>query len=180
MPLEPSLLDRPTQAPLVARRGAVRSIGGMRAGLIGLAILVLGGGGASAGRPHADHRTLEQQAAASRVVALARCYGRFIGWRDELSGLMRRTGAYTPSSDAPGRFGRVEASFTDTALKDRHLSLHLLPTFAEKDFPRDIRRSFREGLRETAALFAARDYLSRQSEVLARPDVEATSRTAML
>ena len=65
--------------------------------------------------------------------------------------------------DAPARFDHIEASFIDTAHADRRITLHLRPTFAEKDFPRDLRRAFRTGLAETTALYASDDYRARRT-----------------
>ena len=113
-----------------------------------------------------DHRSLEQQAAASPVVALARCYGRFIGWRDELAGMMKATGAYTPLASDPARFDRVEAAFAAHASADRHLTLLLRPTFAEKDFPGDLRRAFRVGVGESASAFGGPDYRAARAGLL--------------
>jgi hypothetical protein len=143
------------------------------AGVALLAVAVLPAAPALA-RSHGHRsasRTLEQQAKASPTVAMARCYGRFIGWRDQLKGLMQATGSYTPSPDAPGRFDHVEASFADTARSERKLTLHLRPNFAEKDFPRDLRTAFRKGLKETTQLYAASAYKTQQAGVTARSDL---------
>lgn len=110
-------------------------------------------------RHHWAHRqTLEQQASISPVLALARCYGRFIGWRDELATIVQATSTNTPLPEDPPRFDRVEAAFIDHAKSERHLTLRLRPTFAERDFPRDLRRAFRQGLKEAVATFEVRDY----------------------
>ena len=91
-------------------------------------------------------------ASSARVTQLAQCYGRFIAWRDELSGLMQASGAFTPAPDAPARFDHLEASFIDSAQADRHVALRLRPTFAEADFPTDMRLAFQAGLKEAGAL----------------------------
>ena len=115
----------------------------------------------------ADHRSVEQQAAASPVLALARCYGRYIGWRDELAMMMKATTAYTPLPEDPPRFDRLEAAFVAHAAAERHLTLLLRPTFAEKDFPGDLRRAFRAGVSESGAAFGDPDYKLKKTEFLA-------------
>ena len=113
-----------------------------------------------------DHRSLEQQAAASPVLATARCYGRYIGWRDELAMMMQATTAYTPLPADPGRFDRIEEAFMAHASAERHLTLRLRPTFAEKDFPSDLRRAFRAGIKESAAAFGAPGYKDARAGLL--------------
>jgi hypothetical protein len=152
------------------------------AGVAVLAVVVLAAAPAGA-RSHghrSDNRTLDQQAKASPTLALARCYGRFIGWRDQLKSLMQATGSYTPAPDAPTRFDHVEASFADTARGERNLTLRLRPTFAEKDFPRDLRGAFRKGLKEAAKVYAADAYKSQQAGVKAQADLTPIPKMAAL
>jgi hypothetical protein len=152
------------------------------AGATVVAIVALGAAGEAAarGHHHRHHHGRKAQVASGRVLHLARCYGRFIAWRDELGGLMQASGAYTPSPGAPARFDRVEASFIDSAHKDMGVLLHLRPTFAEADFPDDVRQAFQAGLKETTALFAADDYRARRKAVLDQPDMAPIPRMASL
>jgi hypothetical protein len=122
-------------------------------------------------RHHADHRTLDQQAAASPTLALARCYGRFIAWRDELLDLMQQSGSYTDAAGATGRFDKLETQFIAVARHERGLSLRLKPTFAEKDFPPDLRAAFRTGLKESAARFRDGPYRSEQVDIIGETKV---------
>jgi hypothetical protein len=154
--------------------------GRLALGLAGAVVVALCAGGAAARSHRADHRTLEQQAAHSRTLALARCYGRFIGWRDELGALMQASGSFTPAPDAPARFDRLEASFIDTAHARRHVTLHLRPTFAEKDFQPDLRAAFRTGLAEVGAAFGADDYKARRKAVLDQADLAPIPRMSAL
>ncbi len=123
-----------------------------------------------------DRRTVEQQASVSPVLAMARCYGRFIGWRDELASIMRATSTYTPLPDDPPRFDRLEAVFIAHAQSERHLALHLRPTFAEKDFPRDLRRGFRVGLKEANATFSGSDYRAAKIRLFSGGGIQQASR----
>jgi len=119
---------------------------------------------------------VEQQASVSPVLAMARCYGRFIGWRDELATLMQATSTYTPLADDPPRFDRLETAFINHAQSERHLALHLRPTFAERDFPRDLRRGFRVGLKEAAATFGGADYQAAKIRLFSSGGIQRAAR----
>ena len=71
------------------------------------------------------------------VLALARCYGGFIAWRDELAGLMLQASSYTAQPDDQIRFDRMERSFIAGAKRERNLVLTLQPTF-QKPISRPI------------------------------------------
>jgi hypothetical protein len=139
--------------------------------LAGVTITLLAAGGAAARSHHHHHHGHKAPVATARDLQLAQCYGRFIAWRDELSALMQAAGAYTPSPEAPARFDRLEASFIDSTHKDMAITLHLRPTFAEADFPPDLRLAFQAGLKEAKDLYTADDYRDRQKAVLARTDL---------
>ena len=144
---------------------------GLVAALVGAqALSAAPAAGATAATPR-----LDQQMASAPVLAIARCYGRFIAWRDELSSAMLETGA-PPSLDAPVRFNRVETAFSALALRDRQLTLRLQPTFKETDFPVDIREAFRTGLKEAGQRFAARAYRTERTDILASAGQTPNSR----
>lgn len=85
----------------------------------------------------------------AKALAIGRCYGRFIAWRDALGAEMTETGSYTPAAGAAERFEVVENAFTRTLLRERRLRLRVIPSFAEADLPPDVRTAFRQGLSET-------------------------------
>jgi len=114
------------------------------------------------------------------VRGLAGCYGRFIAWRDELSALMLQANSYTPWPDDRIRFDRMERALAATALRDRKLVLTLQPTFREADFPPDMRRAFRAGLKTASSAFADSDYRHTQITVLGQPDLSPRQRMAQL
>ena len=168
---------RRLQGPGTAARRRVRG------SVCALLVCVLGlgpGAGAAAAHSRRHHRRHDAPAASPRVTQLARCYGRFIAWRDELSSLMEASGSYTPSPDAPTRFDHLEASFVDAARADMRLELHLRPTFAETDFPDDVRAAFQGGLAEAAALYKADDYLAQRKALLDQKDLAPIPRMAAL
>ena len=147
-----------------------------------LMVALTAGSTAAHGRHHRHHRihTPAPAAATARVTQLAQCYGRFIAWRDELSSLMQASGSYTPAPDAPARFDHIEASFIDSTRADMRLVLHLRPTFAEADFPPDVRQAFQAGLKEAAALYASSDYQVRRKAVMDQADLAPIPRMASL
>ena len=114
------------------------------------------------------------------VLALAGCYGQFIGWRDELSTLMLQANSYTPWPDDRIRFDRMERAFAAGVQRDRKLVLTLQPAFREDDFPPDIRRAFRTGLKAASTAFAADGYKHTQIMVIGQPDLSAQQRMAQL
>jgi len=118
--------------------------------------------------------------ASSGVLAFASCYGRFIGWRDELSGLMLQSNSYTPWSWDRARFDRMENAFAVSAKRDRNLVLTLQPTFKEADFPPDVRAAFRAGFKTARDRFAAAGYRHTQVLVLGLPDLSPPQRMAQL
>ena len=138
------------------------------------------GAGDAAAHARRHHHPHGAAVASERVIQLARCYGRFIGWRDELGRLMQASGSYTPAADAPARFDHLEASFIDAAQADMNIVLHLRPTFAEKDFPDDVRAAFQGGLAEAAALYKADDYLAQRKALLDQKDLAPIPRMAAL
>ncbi len=144
---------------------------GLAPAFAGAMIVLVAAGGAAARSHHHHHRGHKAAVATARDLQLAQCYGRFIAWRDELSALMQASGSYTPSPEAPARFDRLEASFIDSTHKDMGVTLHLRPTFAEADFPPDLRQAFQAGLKEARDLYAADDYRGRQKAVLAQADL---------
>jgi hypothetical protein len=116
----------------------------------------------------------------SGVVGLAGCYGRYIAWRDELSGLMLQANSYTPSPDDGVRFDRMERAFAAGARQDRNLVLTLQPSFQESDFPRDIRRAFRAGMTSASNAFADKGYRNTQSAVIGQPGLTPQQRLAQM
>ncbi len=118
--------------------------------------------------------------AASGVLAFAGCYGRFIGWRDELSSLMLQTNSYTPWPGDRLRFDHMEQGFAASAKRDRKLTLTLQPVFKEADFPADIRRAFRAGLKTASDRFSEAGYRRVQIMVLGEPDLSPRARMAQL
>jgi len=149
--------------------------------LAGVMALVLAVDGAAAhSRHHHHHRGHGRRVASARDLQLAQCYGRFIAWRDELSGMMQATGSYTPLPGDPARFDHLEASFIDSTHADMGLTLHLRPTFAEKDFPPRLRQAFQDGLKEVTALYASDDYKSRRKALMGQTDLAPIPRMAGL
>jgi len=116
----------------------------------------------------------------SEGVALADCYGRFIGWRDQLAALMLQANSYTPWPDDKIRFDRLERAFAAGVMRERKLVLTLQPTFKESDFPADIRGAFRTGLKRSAALFADNAYQHTQILVIGQPELSPLERMAQL
>ena len=118
--------------------------------------------------------------AAAGVLAFAGCYGRFIGWRDELSSLMLQSNSYTPWPLDRARFDRIENAFAASAQRDRHLALILQPSFKEADFPADVRAAFRAGLKTAASRFAEAGYRHSQLDVLGAVDLTPVQRMSQL
>ena len=114
------------------------------------------------------------------VLVLAACYGRFIGWRDELSGLMLQSNSYTPWPLDRARFDRIENAFAASAKRDRKLVLTLQPVFKEADFPADVRTAFRAGFKTAKDRFAEGGYRHTQVLVLGQPDLSPAQRMAQL
>ena len=114
------------------------------------------------------------------VLVLAGCYGRFIAWRDELSGLMLQANSYTPWPDDRIRFDRMERAFAAGARRDRNLVLTLQPAFHEEDFPPDIRVAFRAGLKESEGAFADNGYRHTQIVVVGQTGLSPEQRMAQL
>jgi len=114
------------------------------------------------------------------VKGLAGCYGRYIGWRDQLAALMLQSNSYTPWPDDKIRFDQIERAFAAGALQDRKLVLTLEPVFKESDFPPDVRGAFRAGLAASQAVFAQSDYQHTQVLVIGQPDLSPRERMAQL
>jgi hypothetical protein len=114
------------------------------------------------------------------VLVFAGCYGRFIGWRDELSGLMMQSNSYTPWPLDRARFDRIENAFAASAKRDRKLVLTLQPVFKEADFPADVRTAFRAGFKTATDRFAEGGYRHTQVLVLGQPDLSPAQRMAQL
>jgi hypothetical protein len=136
-------------------------------------------------KPAPHHATRAQgrataSSASSGVLAFAGCYGQFIGWRDELSGLMLQANSYTPWPEDRARFDRIEQAFAASAKGDRNLVLTLRPAFKEADFPSDVRAAFRAGLKAAAGRFSAGDYRHHQILVLGQPELSPAARMAQL
>jgi hypothetical protein len=146
-----------------------------RDGLAAIAVgLLLTAPAAATAQPPAG-QALDSQIKAAPVLALSRCYGRFIAWRDELSSAMIETGT-PPSASAPARFNRVETAFAALTLRDRKLTLRLQPAFHESDFPADMRQAFRVGLAEAGQVFQAPAYRSEHMRIFAEADAATGQR----
>ena len=161
------------------------------AAAIGIAIALAVPAGAAgavadaAGTP--DHKAARHHASAKRparrgdgVLLLADCFGRFIAWRDEMSSLMLQANSYTPTADDRSRFDRMEQAFADGVLRERNLVLTMQPAFREADFPADIRKAFRAGLKTGSAAFAANAYRNSQIAVLGQDGLTPPMRMTQL
>ena len=133
-----------------------------------LGVAAVFAGAITTGSPvaHAAGQSLDQQISSNPLLAIGRCYGRFIAWRDELSSAMIETGT-PPSPSAPARFEQIETAFAALVQRDRNLTLRLQPTFKESDFPTDVRDAFRVGLNETSARFAVDAYKTERMRIFA-------------
>ena len=139
----------------------------------------------TAGKPTRHHALQPRRRALagpaqSGVLAAAGCYGRFIGWRDELAGLMLQAGSYTPWPDDRIRFDGAERTFAASAKRERNLTLTLQPSFKESDFPADVRAAFRAGIKLSTDRFAEGGYRHTQIMVIGQPGLSPAGRMAQL
>ena len=141
-----------------ARTLAVASIG------LAIAVAIPAGTRADPAAPKKSARSAHHHVrtakapGSSSVLLLSSCYGGFIAWRDELSGLMLQANSYTPWPNDRSRFDRMEHAFAEGVRRRRRVVLTLQPTFREADFPPDIRGAFQTGLKTATATFAGDVY----------------------
>lgn len=142
-------------------------------GLLALAIvmstpMMLGQAWASPWQSVIQHLTGHAPGPPPGVIAQARCYGRYLAWRDALSDAIQTTNAWPTSAEPVNEFEKMQASFTADLADERGLVVRAAPDIDETGLPRDIRVALDRGLQESKARLAAAS--ARAERIPARDD----------
>ncbi len=117
---------------------------------------------------------------ATSSVAQARCYGRYVAWRDALYGTIQQTDSWLTSSEPVAEFDRMQASFVASLSNERGMTVRFSPDLDETALPADIRGAYDRGVQETSAELAAASVHARESQALDDPARPADQRMAKL
>jgi hypothetical protein len=117
---------------------------------------------------------------AASSVAQARCYGRYVAWRDALFGTIQQTDSWLTSTEPVAEFDRMQASFVASLSNERGMTLRFSPDLDETALPADIRSAYDRGVQETGAELDAASFHARKSQALDDPARPAAQRMAKL
>ena len=113
-------------------------------------------------------------------VAQARCYGRYVAWRDALYGTIQQTDSWLTSTEPVAEFERMQASFVTSLANERGVTLRFSPDLDETALPADIRAAYDRGVQETGAQFGSAAFRARQTQALGDAAKPAAERMARL
>jgi hypothetical protein len=108
------------------------------------------------------------------VATQARCYGRYVAWRDAMADAIQTTNAWPASAAPVAEFDRIEASFVASAMSDRGVAVELSPDLDETALPADLRVAYDHGLQEGKARLAG------PAETASQTDVDAPGAERMV
>jgi hypothetical protein len=139
-----------------------------RRGWVSLAALVacLFGAGVAQASPRTSNADRSRFIDTSSV-AQARCYGRYVAWRDALYGTIQQTDSWLSSAEPVAEFDLMQASFVAQLSNERGVTLRFSPDLDETALPADIRAAYDRGLQETGALFESQSFRDRQARAAA-------------
>jgi hypothetical protein len=100
-----------------------------------------------------DHLTGQASASQAGAAAQARCYGRYLVWRDALVDAIRATDAW-PTAAPDTEFNKMQASFVAVLIADRGLTARVSPDLDETGLPADVRAAVDRGVQEAKARLA--------------------------
>jgi len=113
-------------------------------------------------------------------VAQARCYGRYVAWRDALYGTIQQTDSWLTSSEPVAEFERMQASFITQLSNERGVTLRFSPDLDETALPADVRAAYDRGMQETGAMFDSPTFHQRQAKAASDPGQTGAQRMAGL
>jgi len=97
-----------------------------------------------------DHITGRASTSPPSAVAEARCYGRYVVWRDAIGEAIQATNAW-PSAQPANEFYKMQASFVAVLSAERGVAPRISPDLNEADLPADVRLAFEQGVTEAKA-----------------------------